>query len=338
MELYGLTSTFGTVKILKCINVQWNRRYYEAGTFSLQLRASDWDASIVYVYTAERPETGMVQKVEIEHTIKGDMVQVEGYFLEGMLNWKVTYPKHASTGNISAACKTLVAALMTDTGVTVPTQADIGASAAFESDGELLGDATYAALKAQELSQRIAYDYLTGQIRYTVWQGKNRLQSQSVNAYAIFSQDFGTVDAMTITRDESAYRNYATVLYDGGVLNIDLRASSSIPKRILYIDTGMSQADGQTQADFLAAVEAEGRKQLAEYPSIVNIDATVIQRNAMYLTDYDLGDKCDVRDDRLALAFETRIVGIDEVWKENTHTVTLQFGDKIPTTYQKGRA
>ena len=53
--------------------------------------------------------------------------------------------------------------------------------------------------------------------------------------------------------------------------------------------------------------------------------------NLFYRTDYDLGDLCDVRDDRLNLPFEARILEVNEVWKENTHTVTLQFGDESLT-------
>ncbi|HNW87679.1 MAG TPA: hypothetical protein PKJ47_12165 [Candidatus Limiplasma sp.] len=155
MELIGLNASFQAVRVLPCTNIQWNRKYYEAGQYSIQLFASYWDASILYIQTVERPEVGMVQKVETEHSVKGDFVNVSGYFLEGMLDWKITYPYHSSTGNVSAACKTLVASMLADTGVTVPACADLGAAASFESQGENLGAATYTALKAQELSQRI---------------------------------------------------------------------------------------------------------------------------------------------------------------------------------------
>lgn len=343
MELIGLNSSFQTVKTLRCVNIQWNRRYYEAGDFSIQLCAHDWDAAIAYIYTSARPETGTVEKVETEHTVKGDFVHVSGYFLEGMLNWKVTWPRHASAGNVSAACKTLVATLMQDTGVTVPAQTDIGAAAPFESEGEFLGDATYAALKAQEMSQRIRFDRDTDALKYDVWQGLDRTQNQSQNAYAVFSQGFGTVDALTLTQDVSAYRNYAIIGYistatgNPTTRDVDVRSSPAEPKRLLYIDTGMAIADGQSVEAFHGAVEAEGRKQLAGYPPIINIDATVMQKNSVYLLDYDLGDKCTVQDDRLMRAFETRITEINEVWKEGTHEVSLQFGDKLPTIYQRGR-
>lgn len=338
MELLGLGSDFALVKTLRCTNIQWNRRYYEAGDFQLELLAADWDTSIAFIYTHQRPETGMVEKVEAEHRLKGDFVLVSGFFLEGMLNWKITNPKHASTGNVSAACKGLVTALMADTGVTVPSVADIGSSAPFDSENERLGDATYASLQKQELSQRISFDYDTDALLYSVWQALDRTQNQSANPYAAFSQSFGNVDSLTLTTDTSGMRNYAIVQYvdDGAdaTMEIDLRTDSE-PKRILFFASSILREDGQSTEDFLVAVESDAKTQLAEYQAILNLEADVLQRNIFYLIDYDLGDKCDVRDDRLGLAYEARIIEINEVWKNNEHKVGVQFGTKIPTIYRR---
>ena len=338
MELIGLDSNLQTVKMLRCTNIQWNRRYYECGDYQLEMLASDFDPTIAYIYADERPEVGIVQKIETEHNIKGDFVLLSGFFLEGMLNWKALKTKWSVDGNLSAACRTKAGALLTDIPkLSVPAATNLGGDATFEAQGDWFGDIAYAELKKQELGQRIRYDYDTDSLYYEIWQGLNRTQAQSDNSFAVFSQSFGTVDGMKLTTDDSNYRNYAYILYDGGTRTIDLRADPTTePARELYVDTGMSKEDGQTTAKFLAAVDSEARTQLDEYAKVINIDADVIQRNYRYLTDYDLGDKCDVQDDRLKLAFETRIIEINEVWKENQHTASLQFGDKIPTIYQKG--
>lgn len=337
MDLIGLDSGFKPVRALRCTNIQWNRRYYEAGGFLLQLRAVDFDAGIAYVYAGDRLETGMVEKVETEHTIKGDFMLVSGNFLEGMLNWKVVYPRYQSAGNLTDTCRALVGLYMADAGVRVPAATALGAGAAFDAQGDLLGDATCNMLKLQELSQRIRLDYESETLVYEVWQGLDRTQSRGENPYAVFSQGFGTVDALTLTRDSSDWRNYAIAVYDGGVLTVDLRTGTGEPSRVLYLDTGMGIESGQTQAAFLAAVDIAARTELGKHNRLVNIDATVLQNNTRYLVDYDLGDKCDVRDDRLGLAFEARIIEINEVFKENTHTVSLQFGDKIPKAYVRER-
>ena len=88
-------------------------------------------------------------------------------------------------------------------------------------------------------------------------------------------------------------------------------------------------------ADFYAAVDTAARAELAKHPQLVNLDATVLQQNALYRREYDLGDKCDVRDDRLQLAYEARIIEVNEVWKNNTHQVSLQFGQKLPVAYRR---
>jgi len=258
-----------------------------------------------------------------------------------MLNWKVTYPKHKSTGNVCAACKGLVTSLMADTGVTVPSAANIGTSAAFESEGENLGDATFAALKKQELSQRIKYNYVSDTLYYEVWQGLDRTQDQTYNAFATFSQNYGMIDGMALTLDSSALCNYAVVTYTDPAsgndisMNVDLRSSSSLPKRILYVATGMSKDDDQSTSDFLAAVESEARTQLADYVSTTTLDVKVLQKNLIYRQDYDLGDKCDIQDDRLKLAYKALIIEIAEVWKDNQHSVEITFGDKVKTNYAR---
>ena len=112
----------------------------------------------------------------------------------------------------------------------MPSETDIGTSDSFDSENEQLGDATYAALQKQELSQRITFDYDTETLLYRVWQGLDRTQSQSTNTYAAFAQNFGNIDDLTLTMDTSDMKNYAVVQYTlsdaDTIMEIDLRADS----------------------------------------------------------------------------------------------------------------
>lgn len=335
MNLIGLDAAFVPIATLSCLNIQWNRRYYEAGDFLLQLRAADYHADIAYVYTPDRPETGMVQKVETERTVKGDFVLLSGYFLEGMLNWKVAYPRVSLTGNVAALCRAQVTQRFAEQGVAVPAGQACGGEVTVDALGDALGDLLGGLLKLFSLGQRICLNHAENQLRYEVWQGLNRTQSQSVNAYAVFSQGFGNVDSITLTRDDSALRNYAIAAYREGEIVLDIRASPALPKRELYMDTALTAADFANQSALHAAVRTAAQRELAKHAGLINIDATVLGAGERYLRDYDLGDLCDVRDDRLGLAFETRIIEVNEVWKEGAHQVWLQFGDRIPTAYPR---
>ena len=216
-------------------------------------------------------------------------------------------------------------------GITVSTGASLGGIAALDTLGEPLGDVTFALLRQQGLSQRIRMDDTTGALSYEVWQGIDRTQQQLSHPYAVFSQGFGTVDGLTLTQDSSDYRNFIIAAYADTTMALDCRTDLTEPVRSLYLDTGLTLTDGQAEADLLAAVRTRALTELARHPYQQSLNADTLQNNLFYRTDYDLGDLCDVRDDRLNLSFEARILEVNEVWKENAHTVTLEFGDESPT-------
>lgn len=70
-------------------SLTWHRRYYEPGEFSMVIPASLYDPSWRFIETDERPETGIIQKVEYTDTPtygSDDTVTVSGFFLESILN------------------------------------------------------------------------------------------------------------------------------------------------------------------------------------------------------------------------------------------------------------
>lgn len=69
------------------IELQWTRKCFEAGSFSLYVRAEDWDKNIKYIQLDDRPETGIVQKVQYEYLPEGDFITASGFFIEKLLDW-----------------------------------------------------------------------------------------------------------------------------------------------------------------------------------------------------------------------------------------------------------
>ena len=71
-------------------SLMWSRRYTEPGEFSMDVPSNVYATNWSYIYCDERPEMGIVQKVEFSdtsHTPSGvDTVTVSGFFLEAMLN------------------------------------------------------------------------------------------------------------------------------------------------------------------------------------------------------------------------------------------------------------
>ena len=102
MQLLALDANFAPVRYLPFFNLQWNREYYEIGQYSVQIAAADYSPDMAYLYTPDRPETGIIQKVELTDTVKGRFVQLSGYFLEAILNDKIVYPTYYANGSIPA--------------------------------------------------------------------------------------------------------------------------------------------------------------------------------------------------------------------------------------------
>lgn len=69
------------------IELQWTRRCYEAGNFTLLMRAEDWDNDIKYVQVDGRRETGIVQKIQYENKPDGEYITASGFFIEKLLDW-----------------------------------------------------------------------------------------------------------------------------------------------------------------------------------------------------------------------------------------------------------
>lgn len=68
----------------------WRRRYYECGEFEMVVPANIYDPSWRYILSDERPEMGIVQKVEFtddSQTYGGiDSITISGFFMESLLN------------------------------------------------------------------------------------------------------------------------------------------------------------------------------------------------------------------------------------------------------------
>lgn len=330
MHLMGLDKSFNNIGFIKFTNLQWKRRYYEPGQFSAQIRADDYDPSMVYLIALERPEVGLIQRIRTNDTVKGSFVQLEGFFAEKELNRSVIYPRFQRSGTPPKIAKAAVTEHPPD-GLSMIVDGPIsdGQSTSVDWLGQQLGESIYELLQTQGYSQRVTLDYQNNQLHYSVWQGLDRTQKQNINPFAMFSDASAAVDQFKLTEDGSGYKNFAVIGYgeeeSPQFMEVDLRQAGE-PKRQIFLDyIGNNESE---EAMRQSAVE-----RLQQYQLVRNAEIKTIQYGLVYLRDYDLGDKCDVVNHRLKKSYETRIIGIDEVVKGNQHTVSLITGEKIPTNY-----
>jgi hypothetical protein len=344
VELRALDENFvpvGKTK-LKYFDLAWNRKYYETGEFSVQILASDYDKSMKYIFTDDRPEMGMIQKME--YSDDDSMVVLSGYFCEGLLADKIVYPMFEQYGSrmkfVADAVDTYKADIPK---LAVATYVDSGDSVRKQETGATLETMAHETLQIEEMGYRCRYDFEEDIMYFEMYKGIDRTQSQTENNFVVFSKGFKNLREVTAEEDESNYKNYFVV---GGTGEGDERIYATLDlsggeyQRQLFIDAKSKSYNTkkQTLAEYKEVLIQTAREKAEKYVKIENIEFDAdTNAGAKYLTDYDLGDKCDVVIEPLGLSYEARIIEILESWSKGEHTVTLTFGDKIPTQYEKAR-
>lgn len=349
MNLALMDKDFNIIKYVKFINLQWIRRYYEPGEFSLQLPASEYLSDAAYLFTKDRPELGIIQKREYADGYDGKVMQLSGYFYEYKLNDKITFPRFIKSGNIETLARLIVSTFKADIPLLQLAAANdplLGTSVTKESTGDGLATVLYELLKSQELSYKCLYNYEANIVSFSVWQGKDRTQDQNKNSFVTFSEGFRNMQNEKITIDSSNFKNYAVVIGNGKYeegkqiqVDVDVRANTSVYAQVLYVDqTGATyNSEEQSLDEYKEGLRQAGLEELAKYTDVTSVTFDTIDRGLTYMKDYDLGDKCDIVLDSIGESYTVRIIEIEEIFKEDKHTVTLQFGNKVPTVYSKSR-
>lgn len=344
MNLYALDENYDLCAILAPINVQWNRKYYEPGDFSIQIPANTYLPEMRYVYMPGRNELGMIQKPLYTNDVAGDTIQLIGMFSEAELNDKIVYPTFYANGNISDEVYEMVTQYKEDIpNLVIPeSHEQIGDNIQFQETHANLSDTCFTKLQTQEMSYRIKYDFEAKTKTFEIWQGKDRTQAQEVNNFVVFSTQFGNINNATVEEDSSNFKNWALVGGSGegkDRIYVEVDLSNGGYKKKIFIDASGENYDEekQTLSEYKANLRQYGIEKMLDYQVIQNVDFISSESGYVYLQDYDLGDKCDVIIEPLQLSLEARIIAVYEVFKENIHTIELEFGNKRLTNYQKAR-
>lgn len=336
MDLVGLDKDFNMVGYIPFLNLQWQRRYYECGKWTAQIAVKDYDPRIAYVYTPDRPELGVLERVESQKTVKGNYALLSGRFMEHIFDRQIAYPEIIGNMPLTALVDKMINHQWYKPDIyTIKADEDNPTdSVEVKWERQPIGQLFYETLKTLEMSPRMIFNDETNEFTLKIWQGLDRTQSQNENSYVLFSEDSCYVSSLGYIEDTSSYKNVAMMLY----------GDSKTPNRHdEYLTSGAeTRAEGRrwllmnsSEEKSNAAMKQEGLEELQRYPIVRQAEVTVLQDGLYYMTDYDLGDKCDIVSHEFQKSFEARISGVDEVWKEGIHTVKLIFGEQLKTSYAK---
>lgn len=333
MELIGLDKDFRSVGYIPFVNLQWQRRYYEAGKWTAQIRSVDYEPSILYVYSPDRPELGIVERIQSQTNTQGRFVLLSGRFVESVFDRQLAFPHVTGKYTIASLFERMATHqwYKPDLLTIVPDPDNPTAEVTVKWERQPIGMMMYETLKTHEMSWRIAYDPNTNGLTLKVWRGLDRTQTQSENAFATFTEESSYVSDFSYVEDWSNYKNVIMVLYGSNPYRKDIYGPNANAEGRRW------QMISSSEESPNEAMQQEADEELQRYPVVREAEVEVLQDpdGLLYMVDYDLGDKCDIVSHEYQKAFEARISGIDEVWKQGRHTVTLLFGEQAQTAYER---
>lgn len=347
IELVVLDENFNVLGIIDGFQtLMWKRKYYETGAY--ELHCSDEYFALLkagkYLYRKDRDELGILRGPAYNRDNTGQKKAVaSGKFAESLLSDRIFAAIYDYSGTAEAVPRAMVTDLAispADTDRVIPhlalgDAAGLGTAVEGQVFGENLHDKVREVCKAQELSIKIRLDYLTNALLFTVWQGLDRTQNQTANAWATFSDDFENVISTEIKTDKTDLRNVAYVAGEGEgedriVEEVDL--SDGGERRELWLEASdvTRTQDGVTlpELEYRALLHQRGVEKLAEYNGVESVNCEIdANSNLVYRTDFDLGDLCTYVDNDHGVLSEARITEIDETYENGVTTIAAVIGE-----------
>jgi len=357
MKLIVLDKNFDTLGSIPLFRTLiWVRRYEKPGCFELYTSKNYFELlnSGRYLYRNDADELGVIDEVSYSQDENGGRESyAKGNFAEVLLADRVIESTVTLTGNIETAMRNLVGRTAVSPSdserkiqhLRLGSISGISGNLNMQTTGDNLSEKLYEIGNTQEISHRVRYDYLTNDLAFEVWKGKDRRDSQEENSWAIFSNSFYNIRNVVYNRNSSAYKNFAYVAGAGEgsnrvIVTVDLRCQGEERKELWVDARDLQQQDdsGNTinLSDYQAQLIQRGREKLAEYRKVEMVNSGIDSNaNLVYKKDFDLGDFCTYVNTEIKIATDKRITEVMETYEGGAVELEVTFGtDEIATVKQ----
>lgn len=352
----ALDANYEIVSLLVFSNLQWNRKYHEAGTFSIQIPLWLYTPDMKYIYTKDRPELGRISQVNYIDDKNGKRIQLSGHFEEKDVDRHVVYPPGTSNilnsvswieqngpaEDVAYAFFNGFKNITTDTvssmlKMNALSSQNRGKMAVHTRNGELLGKKIYNILKPSEMSYRVLYDLVTNTKSFEVWTGLDRTDTNADgNNPVVFSTKYGNIKNVNVLISSTDYKNACIVTHEQQVNEASVFTSRAVfdlentddEVRFAFLDSSLKK-DEYDVSTFLVALDNEGYNAIREYPKVFNVDFDALEGSYEYMEDFDLGDKCSLEIPEIGISMQARLIGCHEVMKSGKWTMNMEFGTPI---------
>lgn len=349
INILALDENFDVVSILAYENLQWTRKFFETGWFSIQIPSNQYNDNIKYIYTKDRPEIGVVSQKNYRITNNAKTVNLSGFFAEKELDRMIVYPigegniVNSPTWSMQKGKSEDVALKFFDdfkkisynndgiksVELNISTRPSRGRGKRSEHsrNSENLGHKLYKILKFSNLSYRIVFDFFKKTKELEVWSGVDRtVDNVEKNNQIVFSTKYGNVENIDIliseTEEKTAYIATGTYGEDKRIVLADAQGSEST---FLHFDSSVNREDFKSQSEFKNAIAKNGHAEVLKHKKVFSLDFKPVLGSYEYRKDFDLGDICTVEVPEMSVSESAILTGCIETIKNGQWILTMEF-------------
>jgi hypothetical protein len=315
------------------IEIDWNRKFYEPGTWMLYTEQGKLDPNIRFIKQDGRPEIAVVGKWSKQKKTEGDMITTSGFFFEKFLDSAIHLSPEYTTSETTISD---ISNFLNREGMNPFYKLKAPFGIVFEDArfdkaktfgpmayelGAPAGTFLYSLLKTRSCSFM-----LTPEIHDGVYSTFKLIDDKSLVNPAReiwFRQNLGSVSGVDFAIDQTAeYDNYFVTQEvpegfgsDPFVVGRFQQADGTVKyyifenyvgsksmfgiKPIKWIDANISgiEITAANEAKIRAAMQQAALLDMLNQREVQTIDASVIQNEYIYLKDYDIGNFIHIADD-----------------------------------------
>lgn len=330
LEIYP--SDYSTrYELTHAISVQMSVYYNDIGKLTIVAPVNDYNIKALQVgnmlFDTEREVTYFI--VNTKHDTDENRITANGYTANWRLNNRCIASEYHMT-TLENGVYELVNANMRDIAriTTAATEGLTEATDTILAGGQIL-DEVMPFLEEKGLGQKMIWDAEKLSHTFKVYKGADL--TSGIHA-VVFSEEQGTAQELVIDDDDSTLKNVA---YASGKLKNDIAfveevgTTSGDERREVWLETGVSQEDDETEADCHARARAYATMELGK--RIRRKSFSVAIDSADLGTAYNLGDIVSCVSNRFGVSFNARITGVKYKMDANSTSTEIILGDPILT-------
>lgn len=328
--------------ITDLFGLTWHRKYFLPGEFELQCALNKNNFELLVednlVTRLDSIEFGIVQDIKytFDSTL-GEKIIVKGKFGSELLNWRI----YDNTLNFKGTAEDAIRKMVDETLISATMEAKrveglelhkrngFTERIEFQCTNKNVLDQVNKICRTTNLGIRVVPDFVRRKFLFDVYKGAD------LSGKIVLSDEDGNIKNSHFEEINSTMKNYVLIKGEGEgadrvAVHID-DAGLGWYRREMFVDARDLQRGDMPLQDYKNVLINRGKEKYQEHKRRRTFDATTeFNNNAVYKTDWNLGDIITVRKENWGIEIQERVTEVQEIYDNGKLDVHPTFGSPLP--------